>query len=226
MTSRFSLHHGDSTAVLATLPQGCVDLVVTDPPYVCRYRDRSGRQVANDNHAEWIAPAFREIARVMKPDTLCVSFYGWSHVERFMLAWKAAGLTPVGHLVWTKDYTSRRGFLAGRHEQAFVLAKGNPPRPAVELPDVQPWAYTGNRHHPTEKAEAVIRPLVEAFSARGGVVLDPFTGSGTTGIACARLDRRFLGVELDASHYATAERRITEAYRRADVMNLRAGGGL
>lgn len=225
MTSRFSLHHGDFTAILATLPQGSVDLVVTDPPYVCRYRDRSGRQVANDNHAEWIAPAFREIARVMKPDTLCISFYGWQHIERFMLAWKAAGLTPVGHLVWTKDYTSRRGFLAGRHEQAFVLAKGNPPRPAVALPDVQPWAYSGNRHHPTEKAEAVIRPLIEAFSERGGLVLDPFTGSGSTGVACARLDRRFLGVELDAGHYATAERRIAEAYRRADVVNLRAGAG-
>lgn len=221
MTSRFSLHHGDSTAVLATLPQGCVDLVVTDPPYVCRYRDRSGRQVANDNHAEWIAPAFREIARVMKLDTLCVSFYGWQHVERFMLAWKAAGLNPVGHLIWAKDYTSRSGFLAAQHEQAYVLAKGRPPRPAVVLPDVLPWAYSGNRHHPTEKAEAVIRPLVEAFSARGGVVLDPFTGSGTTGIACARLDRRFVGVELDAGHYATAERRIAEAYRRADVVNLR-----
>lgn len=226
MTSRFSLHHGDSTAILATLPERSVDLVVTDPPYVCRYRDRSGRQVANDNHAEWIAPAFREIARVMKPDTLCVSFYGWSHVERFMLAWKAAGLTPVGHLVWTKDYTSRSGFLAARHEQAYVLAKGNPPRPAVPLLDVQPWAYSGNRHHPTEKAEAVIRPLIEAFSERGGLVLDPFTGSGTTGVACARLDRHFIGVELDASHYATAERRIAEAYRRADVTYLRAIGDL
>lgn len=226
MTSRFALHHGECAAVLATLPSGSVDLVVTDPPYVCRYRDRSGRTVANDNHAEWIAPAFREVARVMKQDTLCVSFYGWSHVERFMLAWKAAGLAPVGHLVWTKDYTSRRGFLAGRHEQAFVLAKGNPPRPAVALPDVQSWAYSGNRNHPTEKAEAVIRPLIDAFSRRGDLVLDPFTGSGTTGIACARLDRRFVGVELDAGHYATAERRIVEAYLRADVMNLRVGGGL
>lgn len=226
MTSRFSLHHGDCAAILATLPQGCVDLVVTDPPYVCRYRDRSGRAVANDNHADWIAPAFREIHRVMKPDTLCVSFYGWQHVERFMLAWKAAGFTPVGHLVWPKDYTSRRGFLAARHEQAFLLAKGHPPRPAVALPDVQPWAYTGNTHHPTEKAESVIRPLIDAFSRRGDLVLDPFTGSGTTGIACARLDRRFLGVELDETHYRTAERRLAEAYHRADITHLRVGSGL
>lgn len=224
MTSRFSLHHGDCTAVLATLPSGSVDLVVTDPPYVCRYRDRTGRRVANDNQADWIAPAFREIHRVMKPDTLCVSFYGWEHADEFLSAWKAVGLRPVGHLVWAKDYTSRRGFLAGRHEQAFLLAKGRPPHPTVVLPDVQPWAYSGNRHHPTEKAEAVIRPLIEAFSGRGELVLDPFTGSGSTGLACARLDRRFIGVELDAGHYATAERRIAEAYRQADITYLRAGG--
>lgn len=222
MTSRFSLHHGECAAVLATLPSGSVDLVVTDPPYICRYRDRSGRTVANDNHSAWLAPAFREIARVMKQDTLCVSFYGWQHIDRFMLAWKAAGLTPVGHLVWAKDYTSRRGFLAARHEAAFLLAKGRPPRPATALPDVQPWVYSGNRHHPTEKAESVLRPLIEAFSMRGDLVLDPFAGSGSTGLACARLDRRFVGVELDAEHYRTAERRLAEAYRRANLKYLRA----
>ena len=223
MTSRFSLHHGECAAVLASLPSGCVDLVVTDPPYVCRYRDRSGRRVANDNHTDWIAPAFGEIHRVMKPDTLCVSFYGWQYADQFLGAWKAVGLRPVGHLVWPKDYTSSRGFLAARHEQAFLLAKGHPPHPAIALSDVQPWAYSGNIYHPTEKAEAVIRPLIEAFSVRGDLVLDPFTGSGTTGLACARLDRRFIGVELDAGHYTTAERRIAEAYRRADVTYLRAG---
>lgn len=226
MTARFALHHGDCTAILATLPEGGVDLVVTDPPYVCRYRDRSGRAVANDNHVEWIAPAFREIARVMKPDTLCVSFYGWQHVERFMLAWKAAGLTPVGHLVWPKEYASRSGFLAAQHEQAYLLAKGSPPRPAEALPDVQRWTYSGNVNHPTEKAEAVIRPLVAAFSERGDTVLDPFTGSGTTGLACALLDRRFVGIELDEGHYRTAERRIGDAYRRDDLIHLRVGGGI
>lgn len=221
MTSSFFLHHGDCTAILATLPSGSVDLVVTDPPYVCRYRDRAGRAVANDNHAEWIGPAFREIYRVMKPDTLCASFYGWQHVERFMLAWKAAGLTPVGHLVWPKEYASRSGFLAAKHEQAFLLAKGKPPRPAAALPDVQRWTYSGNVNHPTEKAEAIIRPLITAFSKRGDTVLDPFTGSGTTGIAAAHLDRRFIGIELDEAHCRTAQRRIEDAYRRADILHLR-----
>ncbi len=90
---------GDCIDVLKGLPQASIDLVVTDPPYLVRYRDRSGRTVRNDDRVDWVVPAFREIYRVLKPDTLCVSFYGWNHVETFMHAWKAAGFQPVGHIV-------------------------------------------------------------------------------------------------------------------------------
>jgi len=202
---------GDCTALLRGVATASVDLVVTDPPYVCRYRDRSGRSVANDDQDGWIAPAFRELYRVLRPDTFCVSFYGWNHVEKFMSAWKEAGFTPVGHIVWPKRYASRRGYTAARHEQAFLLAKGRPPRPRVPLDDVQPWAYTGNVLHPTQKAVGVIRPLIEAFSAPGAVVFDPFLGSGTTGVAAIASGRRFVGMELDPEHFAAAERRILRA---------------
>lgn len=205
------LMQGDCTALLRDVATASIDLVVTDPPYVCRYRERSGRIVANDHQADWIAPAFRELYRVLKPDTFCVSFYGWPHIEKFMCAWKEAGFTPVSHLVWLKDYASLRGYTAARHEQAFLLAKGRPPRPLAPFEDVQPWTYTGNVLHPTQKAVGVIRPLIEAFSAPGAVVLDPFLGSGTTGVAAIAAGRRFVGIELDPDHFAVAERRIAHA---------------
>lgn len=66
---------------------------------------------------------------------LCVGFYGWTATAEFMDAWKRTGLKPVGHMVWHKNYASRVGFVAARHEQAFLLAKGNPPRPENPLPD-------------------------------------------------------------------------------------------
>ncbi len=87
--SPFSLHHGNCIDILKQLPAASVDMVLTDPPYVCHYRDRSGRTVANDNVADWIAPAFAEVARVMKQDTVCVSFYGWTAVEHFMAGCRA-----------------------------------------------------------------------------------------------------------------------------------------
>lgn len=226
MTSPFSLYRGDCTAILPTLPEGSVDLVITDPPYVCRYRDRAGRQVANDDNPTWIAPAFRETFRVMRPGSLCVSFYGWQHVEAFMRAWKDAGLVPVGHLVWPKGYASRTGFLAARHEQAFLLAKGTPPLPAVPISDVQPWTYSGNTLHPTQKAVSILEPLIATFSRRGHTVLDPFAGSGSTGVACARLDRRFIGVELEEAHHATAASRVAAAYRQRAVSQLRPWFGM
>lgn len=221
MTPTFTLYQGDCTAVLATLPEEGVDLVVTDPPYVCGYRDRAGRRIANDDNPAWIGPAFRATYRVMKPDSLCVSFYGWQHVEAFMRAWKAAGLVPVGHLVWPKGYASRSSYLEARHEQAFLLAKGNPPRPAMALSDVQPWTYSGNQLHPTQKAVPVLEPLVGTFSRPGATVLDPFAGSGSTGVACARLDRRFIGIELDSNHHDIAARRLTTAYRCRALSLLR-----
>ena len=125
---------GDCVTVMAGMPAASVDLVLTDPPYVCRYRDRAGRTVANDNGTDWLKPAFAEIARLMKPDTLCISFYGWTAMASFLEAWKAAGLRPVAHLAFCKAHASRSGHFLSKHESAFALAKGRPPLPAEPSP--------------------------------------------------------------------------------------------
>jgi hypothetical protein len=124
---------GDCIQVMRHFPDACIDLVVTDPPYLTRYRDCKGRTVHNDDRDGWVRPAFGEIYRVLEPDAFCISFYGWNHVETFMSAWKQAGLRPVGHIVWRKDYASKTGFLQARHEQAYLLAKGHPPCPDCPL---------------------------------------------------------------------------------------------
>lgn len=83
---------GDCVSVMRDIPARSVDLVVTDPPYIARYRDRAGRTVANDDNADWLRPAFAEVARVLKDNRFCVSFYGWHQADRFLAAWRAAGL--------------------------------------------------------------------------------------------------------------------------------------
>jgi DNA modification methylase len=75
---------GDCTRVLRTLPAASVDLVVTDPPYGVRYCDRLNRTIANDDHPERIVGAFNDVCRMLKPDTFCVSFYGWNRVDAFL----------------------------------------------------------------------------------------------------------------------------------------------
>lgn len=200
--------HGDCVQLMRGLPSESVDFVLTDPPYLVRYRDRTGRTVANDNNDRWLRPAFAEMFRLMRPDTLALSFYGWSRVDAFVDAWRAAGFSLVGHLVFAKPYASSSRFLEYRHEQAYLLAKGLPSLPAAPPPDVLDWRYTGNRLHPTQKPAESLTPLVQAFCPPAGLVLDPFCGSGSSLVAARDAGRAFLGIELDAAHHRTACARL------------------
>ena len=70
------------------------------------------------------------------------------------------------------------------------------------------WTYSGNKLHPTQKPISILSPLIEAFCPRGGIVLDPFAGSGSTLLAARSLGRQFLGVELDPHFHDIASRRL------------------
>jgi len=95
-----------------------------------------------------------------------------------------------------------------KHEQAYLLAKGNPPYPKDPPADVLEWAFTGNRLHPTQKPVSGLVPLIRAFTKPGAVVLDPFAGSGSTGVAARHCNRRFILIEQDATHHRTATERL------------------
>jgi site-specific DNA-methyltransferase (adenine-specific) len=211
-TPRNVIFNADCIHVMRTLNAGTVDMILTDPPYVTRYRDRADRTVANDDNARWLRPAFSEMHRVLKDGGFCISFYGWNKVDLFMDAWRAAGFRIVGHLVFRKRYASSTRFLRYEHEQAYLLAKGEPARPTKPIPDVLDFPYTGNRLHPTQKPIEALTPLIEAFTAPGALVLDPFCGSGSTLMAARRLGRDWIGVELDSSHYQTASNRMNSVY--------------
>ena len=202
------IRHGDCVPMMRRMEAASVDFILTDPPYLVRYQDRLGRKVLNDDHGRWINPAYAEMFRVLKPDSFCLTFYGWNEVDRFMTAWKTAGFRVVGHLVFAKPYASSCRYLGHHHEQAYLLAKGDPARPSRTISDVRGWSYTGNRLHPTQKPVDALRPLVSTFCPAGGVVFDPFCGSGSSLVAARLEDRQFLGMELDYTHYRTARERL------------------
>lgn len=191
------------------MPSASVDLVVTDPPYLVDYRARDGRTIAGDRNGDWLRPAFTEINRLLKPDSFCVSFYGWNVAERFVWEWKRLGLMPVSHFAFVKEYSSREGYTEAFHESAYLLAKGRPPKPEKAIRDVLPREYTGNEFHPHQKPVSAIQPLIEAFSRVGNVVLDPFAGSGTTGLAARNCGRNFILIEKTARYHRQACRRLS-----------------
>ncbi len=205
---------GDCLRILPQLDAGSVDFVLTDPPYLVRYKDRAGRTIRNDDrHSGQVLDAFNDVYRALKPNSLCVSFYGWNRVDAFFTAWKGAGFTPVGHLVFSKTYASAQGFLRYAHESAYVLAKGRPELPADPISDVQPWHYSGNHGHPTEKSVETLKPIMEAFTKPGDLVLDPFAGSGSSLITAALLQRRYIGIELEEKYCVLARRRLAGVER-------------
>src|SRR5437870_5601574 len=95
------IYCGDCLEVLPTLAAESVDFVLTDPPYLVNYTgrwDSEQRAIRGDDDPVWLAPAFSQLYRVMKPDTFCVSFYGWPHADLFLGTWKHLGFRPVSHL--------------------------------------------------------------------------------------------------------------------------------
>ena len=207
--------HGDCISIMQGLPANSIDFILTDPPYLVRYKDREGRSIQNDSNSDWLMPAFAEAHRTLKQDHLMVSFYGWTRVDKFFHAWRGAGFRIVGHLVFRKQYASKSRLLKYQHEQAYLLAKGNPALPENPLADVIDMPYSGNKFHPTQKPVAALKPLIEAFTQPGDIVLDPFCGSGSTLLAAKILNRRYLGIELDDQYHTAAIKRLYPGSIRA-----------
>jgi site-specific DNA-methyltransferase (adenine-specific) len=201
--------HADCNKALPTLKNESVSFILTDPPYLVRYKPRDGRAVSGDDNAAWLKPAFAQMYRVLQSDGFCFTFYGWPHADRFMEAFRAAGYRPVGHFSFPKQYVSSVGHVRCQHECGYLLAKGNPARPRHPLSDVIQWSdNTGNKLHPTQKPISILLPLVETYSAPQETVLDPFAGSGSTLMAAKSLGRSYIGIELDAKYHAVASRRL------------------
>jgi len=74
-----------------------------------------------------------------------------------------------------------------------------------------------DRHHPNEKPLQLVSHFIELHSTEGQTILDPFMGSGTTGVACAKMGRKFIGIEIDEDYFNISVKRITEAYKSPDM---------
>jgi site-specific DNA-methyltransferase (adenine-specific) len=231
------LYQGDALAVLRALPDDSVHAVVTDPPYSSggQYRgDRTapvhakyvqtdsvvGRAYApfaGDNRDQrgygyWCALWLGELLRVVRPGGACVLFTDWRQLPTTTDVLQVGGWVWRGIVPWHKpNGRNVSGRFANKCEYVVWGTKG--PRP-VDASDTLPGFFQVNvshdRDHITQKPVGVLRELVRVTKP-GETVLDPFMGSGTTGVACVAERRRFVGVELDPGHAATARRRISVA---------------
>ncbi len=219
-----TITHGDCIEVMRQMPANSVDFVLTDPPYLVNYRDRTGRTIENDVKSDWLKPAMAEAYRVLKQDRVAIMFYGWTKVDEFFAAWKDAGFQPVGHIVFRKAYSSKSRFLSYRHEQAYLLAKGRPPLPKQPVADVIDMPYSGNKLHPTQKPVAALAQLIRSFTLSGDTVLDPFAGSASSCASALLIGRKYIGIEMDRTYYDAACKRMERVHQRAAVKQLSGVG--
>jgi site-specific DNA-methyltransferase (adenine-specific) len=222
-----TIYHADCRDLLPRLPDGCVDFVLTDPPYLVNYTGRwdGDRQpIAGDADPSWLLPVFREVWRVMKDNTLCLSFYGWPQAERFLTTWKALGFRPVSHLAFVKRVWGLGRFTRGQHETAYLLAKGRPARPAQAVSDAVPWEREAESFHPNQRPVAALVPFILAYAPENGLVLDPFMGSGSTLRAAKDCGCRAVGVEVERAYCELAARRMDQKVLFAHPRPIPADG--
>lgn len=203
---------------MKAIPDGSVDLVVTDPPYGINYasarkKDKSRRLggILNDKtpFLSFIEPALGKL----KPTGAMFIFTRWDVQQDFIDEVQSCGGRVKNVLIWDKGVHSMGDLRAsyGSKYESILFIPGREFRfPGKRPQDIIPVAKVpaAKLVHPNEKPAALIARLIEDTTAPGAVVLDPFMGSGTTAVACVRTGRNYIGSELDAKYHAIAQQRV------------------
>jgi DNA modification methylase len=227
---------GDCREVLPML--GKVDAVVMDPPYCSGGFSEAGKQAAkgmglrsetirdvgwfvNDNMTSaglcWLMGHVAGWCRrsLVKGGTL-TAFTDWRMAGPLAPAIEAAGFRYQNLIVWKKPSAGLGSGFRAQHELALHFSNGTPNYFSASHGNVLSAGrvHSSEREHQTEKPVDLIVSIVETVSDRAGTILDPFCGSGTTGVACVQLGRRFIGIELEPRYFDIACKRISDELKR------------
>lgn len=204
-----TLYLGDCLEILPTL--GEVDAVVTDPPYGL---DHASNHIAATTTAEWMNQVIQNDSDTTARDAVLAwhvgawaCFGSWKVPKpehtRAVLIWDKGPASGMGDLgfpwkgSWEEIYVGGQGW-AGRRDEGVIHNCFVVTRKSM------------GRSHPNEKPVSLLSKLV--CKSPGSTVLDPFMGSGTTGVACANLGRKFIGIEIEPKYFDIACERIEAAY--------------
>lgn len=267
VTDKRGVHNIDCIAGMQSMPDGCVDLIVADPPYnIGRDYDAYDDDRPDDEYLQWCEKWISESVRVLKPDgSMWVASYA-NMVSEIDVTCKRLGLHKRGHIIWgftfgvnqSKNFTrahthwlyytkSRTKFVfrandvENRVPSARQLIYGDKrASPKGRLPDdvwilnmnqvkdklpsnLDLWLESrvcGTFHERVKGSDnqiptAITDRIIRFCSDPGQLVLDPFTGTGTTGVSAMRTRREFVGFELSSKSSKQAAARIAEAAKES-----------
>lgn len=216
------LYNGNSVELLKEIPDNSIDLLVTDPPYrtisggidknTCKWEGsilekNDGKIFAenNVNHKEWIELCYKKL----KDNTHAYIMTNLLNLFELKRIAEEVGFCLHNLLIWEKNNAVFNKWYMKNCEYTLFLWKGK----AKFINDlgsktVAFFENPTNKIHPTEKPVSLMEFYIRNSSNKGDMILDPFMGSGSTGVASLNLDRQFIGMELDEEYFNVACERI------------------
>ena len=218
---------------LKTVSSNSVDLVLIDPPYEVsretnfRSSEKTGRDVdrfrLSMDFGDWdygfsgLDAVIKECYRVLRAGGTLICFYDLWKITILRSYFDAAKFKQIRFIEWIKTnpvpINSKTNYLTNAREIALVGVKGGKPTFNSEYDNgiyKYPVCHDKGRFHPTQKPIELIRDLIRKHSKEDDIVLDCFSGSGTTAVAAMLENRSFLGCELDTTYYLKSLERINE----------------
>ena len=235
---KFELWQGDCLELMKNIPDGSVDLVLTDPPY--------GTTACKWDSVIPFEPMWEQLNRIIKPNgAICLfgsepfsSALRMSNIKHFKYDWiwnkKACGSgllakkQPLkiheiisvfnapsyfpqmqkGKMRNKKSYGSKVGSVTG-----YIKPNGENFNDLYYPKTIIEFSNASQKgkQHPTQKPVALLEYLIKTYTNEGETVLDFTMGSGSTGVACVNTNRNFIGIELDDGYFNIAKKRIEEA---------------
>jgi DNA modification methylase len=207
----YTLYQGDCLDILPTLAAGSVGAVITDPPYGIGLSNHAAGKERRDDWDTIIGDESQEVGRAVIEwaDNLylpmvCFAspWLPWPGKWRNLVVWDKGGAVGGGgdtavclKRTWELIQVKNNRFVSSRYESVW--------RRYINPQDTS--------LHIAQKPIDLMERLIEAFTSPADVILDPFMGSGSTGVACVRTGRKFIGIEVDPGYFEIAHTRIANA---------------
>ena len=223
------IKQGNCLELMKGIPDESVDLIVTDPPYKITSRGNGGNsggmfqkkivnkgKVFNNNDIS-IKDYLGEFYRILKPQTHCYIMTNNKNITEFLMAIKESDFHFIKNLVWVKDNKIMGQSYMSQFEYIIFLRKGCHKKinncgesDVLTFPNKKLKDENGKTIHDTEKPVGLMNVLIDNSSQPYDLVLDPFMGIGSTGVACRNTNRNFIGFELDEEYFNIAKDRLEE----------------
>ena len=217
----YKLINGDCLEVMKGLKDESVDMVLTDPPYGIDFQSDRRKvkhdKIKGDKNLDWLDEFVDEIFRVSKNNTAHYVFCSYHNIDVFKQAIERK-FKVKNILTWVTNNHSTgdlKGDFAPKTEFIIFFHKGRRFINGKRDNNVLEYSKTKNELHPTQKPVDMLEFMIEKFSDEKNIVLDPFMGSGTTGVGCVKTNRNFIGFEIDKEYFELAQNRIKKEIQGA-----------